>query len=69
MNANRPEMRWAVPAQPGALPGSLPYTQRALSTWTQANARATLASQTFIVIVDEKKSVKTSCWLGSCTRP
>ena len=69
MKASRPEMRWAVPAQAGALPGSFPYTQSALSTWTQANASATLASQTFIAIVEEKKSVKTSCWLGSWTRP
>src|SRR3954470_3697447 len=28
-----------------------------------------LPNHTFIEIVDEKKSVKTSCWLGSCTRP
>ena len=58
-----------VPAQAGALPGSFPYTQSALSTCTTANATATVASQTFIAIVEEKNSVKTSSWLGSCTWP
>ena len=53
----------------GARPGSFPYTQSALSTCATANTTATLASQTFIEIVDEKKSVNTSSWLGSCTRP
>jgi hypothetical protein len=69
MNASRPEIRWTVPTHAGARPGSFPYTQRALSTCATPNATATLPTQTFIAIVDEKNSVKTSSWLGSCTRP
>ncbi len=69
MNARRPEIRWAEPAHPGVAMGSLPYTHTALSTCVTPNRRATLASHTFIEIVDEKNRVNTSSWLGSCTRP
>ena len=69
MKASRPEMRWAVPAQGAPCRAASRRPRAALSTWTQANASATLASQTFIAIVEEKKSVKTSCWLGSWTFP
>src|SRR3982750_2077398 len=69
MNASRPEIRCRSPAHGGADHGSFPKTHRALSTCTTANTNATVANQTFIAMVDEKKSVKTSFWLGSCTCP
>jgi hypothetical protein len=62
-------MRWRLPAHAGADQGSLPYTHSALVTWSTANASAIVPSQTFIAIVEEKPSVNTSFWLGSCTLP
>jgi hypothetical protein len=60
MKAKRPEIRCTSPAHAGACHGSFPYIESALSACTTANANATVANHTFIAIVDEKNSVKTS---------
>src|SRR5262245_12855777 len=69
-NATRPDHRWNVPIQDGALMNdTLPYMTSAEPSCSRAPTAATVASQTLTVSGLEKPATLTAIPVGVCVLP